>query len=289
MAYGRNYYPDQQVFIGEAGDSAEELKGVQSFEGSWSIPYEEMQSAGNGFVGNVIQGQLLGEVSISRFIVQADDPMTGFFETPLSGYLIYGPHESYSEVFNFGRAYIDSYSSSCSLGAVATADFTLTAYGSAGKMNPETRSYSEITPTVATADNISITTPFGGDNAIQSYDLGIAFARTVREKMGADLVPVSFLTTFPIVVSLSFTATVNEYELQNLTGALCSGIPLGFDHVNLQIDLNTCEGAKIRSFSIPSGRLISSSLSAGIGSDMEVSMEYQAEYNSIGDVEGIFS
>ena len=252
------------------------------------MPYTEMQGAGNGFIGNALNGELVGEVSVSRQIVQSNDPMTGFFETPLSGYLIYGPHQSYTEVFNFGRAYVDSYSSTCSLGEVATADFTLTAYGSAGKMNPETSGYTEITPTVATADNISITTPFGDTNAIQSYDFGIAIARATREAMGNNLAPAGFQTTFPIVVSLSFSATVNEYELQDLSGVLCSG-NAGWGYVDLRIDLNTCKGSGIRSFSIPSGRLIGSSLSAGIGSDMTVEMSYQAEYNSISDVEKIFS
>ena len=177
MSYGRNFYNDQQVFIGAQGSSVSELKGVQSFDGSWSLPYEQMVAAGYEYVGSEINGALVGEVGVSRMIVQESDPVTGLLDSSLSGYLIYGKNESYNKTFNFSQGYINSYESSCSVGEVASADFDLTVYGNIGKLNAETRSYAAIIPEVAIAANIVLTTPFGSTNAIESYSFSLGLDR----------------------------------------------------------------------------------------------------------------
>ena len=76
MAYGRNYYSDQQVFLAQQGSSVNEIKGVQSFDGSWSIPRNDILAAGYEYVGQSIEGELLGEISVSRSIIQSSDPIT---------------------------------------------------------------------------------------------------------------------------------------------------------------------------------------------------------------------
>ena len=104
MAYGRNYYPDQQVFVGAQGSSPAEIKGVQSFDGSWSAPYTQMMAAGYDFVGNELEGDLIGDVSVSRYIVTGSDPITGLMNEAVSGFLVYGSDESYDKIFNFSRS-----------------------------------------------------------------------------------------------------------------------------------------------------------------------------------------
>ena len=101
MAYGRNHYSDHQVFIGEEGSAASEIKGVQSFDGSWSIPNSDMLAAGYEFVGSEIEGSLVGEISVNRLIVEQSDPITSLFNSSIDGYLIYGKNESFDKVFNF--------------------------------------------------------------------------------------------------------------------------------------------------------------------------------------------
>jgi hypothetical protein len=284
MAYGRNFYPDQRVFVGEAGASTEELHGVQSFDGSWERPYESMNVLGyGGFVGNAMTGPLVGNVSISRLIVDSNDPVTGMLETPISGYLVYGPDQSNGEFFNFKSAYIDSYESSCAIGEVVSNDITMTAYGEIGKINSETPSSSSITATPAIASNISLTAPFGSTNCIQSYSLNINIDRTDSQLI-SQFYPTGFFTTFPIVVSLDFDMKVKDYEVENIYDLICSN-PTS----DLRIDLETCEGSGIRSFHIESGELIGSAISAGIGDDMTVSLRYEAFYGSVSGVEQIFS
>lgn len=285
MAYGRNYYPDQQVFVGALGSAATELKGVQSFDGSWSIPYDQMMAAGYDFVGTEVGGELVGEVSVSRFIISTGDPITGLLDTPISGYLIYGKNESYDKVFNFKRGYITSYESSCAIGDVASADFGLTVYGDIGKTSSESRSYTEIDPEAAIAGNISLTTDFGSTNAIQSYSLNIDFSRNPVHKIGEMLAPTEFTTDLPIEATVDFEAIVNDYEVENIRNVICSGFIS-----DLTIDLNTCSGTDIRTFKICNAKLINSSITAGIGDDMSVSLSYEGYYNSVtGAVAGVFS
>jgi hypothetical protein len=285
MAYGRNFYPDQQVFIGQLGSSVEELKGVQSFDGGWSVPYEQMMAAGHDYIGNEVNGELVGEVSVSRSIVSSEDPVTGLLNGPVSGYLVYGTTQSYDKVFNFNRGYITSYDSSCSLGDVASCDFGLTAYGGIGKISNESRSYTAITPTVATANNIAVTTDFGSTNAIQSYSLSIAFDRAPVNKIGESFSPTDFTTNLPVVANVSFDFLVNDFEAQNVRESICGDFTS-----NLILALNTCPGSNIRTFTLNNASLLDTSLQAGIGDNMTVSVTYDAYYNSVtGAVDAILS
>ena len=283
MAYGRNFYPDQRVFIGEAGVSTEELHGVQSFDGSWEVPYESLDVMGHGFVGNTLNGFLVGNVAVSRFIVNSSDPITGLLDTSLSGYLVYGPHQSNAEFFNFKSAYVDSYECSCAIGDVVSNDITMTAYGEIGKINSETPPSSSITATPAIASNISLTTPFGSTNCIQSYSLNINLPRVASEYVG-EYYSSQFLTEVPIVVSLDFDMVVKDYEVKNLYDFICER-----STSELRIDLETCDGSGIRSFHIESGELMGSAVSADIGDNMTVSVNYEAFYNSVSGVQQIFS
>ena len=276
MAYGRNYYPDQQVFIGELEGTPQEIKGVQSFDGSWSIPYEQMMAGGYDFVGSEVQGELVGEVNVERYVISGGDPITGLINDPISGFLIYGKNESYDKVFNFKRGYINSYESSCSIGGVASCNFGLTAYGGIGNINSETRSYTEFTPEIATAGNINLTTDFGSTNAIQSYSLSISFERSPVPKVGEMFEPTDFTTALPIVANVSLEALVNDIELQNIKDVICSGFAQ-----DLTIALNKCSGSNIMTFTLNDAKLIDSSITAGIGDDMSVSLNYAAYYNSI--------
>ena len=276
MAYGRNYYPDQQVFVGAQGSTAEEVKGVQSFNGSWSAPYNQMMAAGYDFVGNELEGELVGEVGVSRYIITGNDPITGLMDNAISGFLVYGSDESYDKVFNFSQGYITSYESTCSIGEIATCDFGLTAYGGIGKMQSQARSYTEIIPEAARANYINLTTDFGSTNAIQSYSLGISLDRSPVNKIGDMFAPSEFVTSLPVTANISFDVLVHDFEVENIRNIICTG-----GTSNIAINLNKCEGVNIRSFTLNNAVLLDSSLDAGIGSDMTVSLTYEAYYNSV--------
>ena len=288
MAQGRNFYNDQLVFIGDPNAlPLNELHGVQTFDGNWSIPRSPMLAAGYGFVGTVIEGELQGEVSVSRLIVSSGDPITGLLGASLSGYLVYGTGESFNKSFNFSQGYVTSYESSCSIGEVATCDFSLTAYGSAGKNSDiPSNTYTEITPSVATSNSIVLTTPFGTTNCVQSYSFSLGLDRSPTYRMGDKFKPSTFETQLPIVGSLDFEVTVDDYEVKEIMDAVCS---TGFVD-NLSIALNEkCSGSLIRNFTLNNAELVNSSISAGIGNNLTVTLGYTANYNSISALTGIFT
>jgi hypothetical protein len=285
MAYGRNYYSDHQVFIGEEGSTASEIKGVQSFDGSWSIPNSDMLAAGYEFVGSEIEGSLVGEISVNRLIVEQNDPITLLFNSSIDGYLIYGKNESFNKVFNFKKSYINGYDSSCSIGEIATADFSMSAYGGIGKINSESRSYTNISATPAIANSIILTTPFGSTNGIQSYSLSLSIDRDPVYKMGDMFIPSQFNLSTPIKITTSFDMLVNDYESKNLFDAICSN-----DFIDdLSIELKTCENVTIQTFTLTGSRIKDSSVSASIGSNMTASISYESNYSEIEDLGAVFS
>lgn len=282
MAYDRNFYNDQQVFI-----NGNELKGVQSFDGSWSVPNTNMMAAGYEFVGSEIEGQLVGEVSVSRNIVTGQDPITGMMHTPVSGYLLYGPHQAKNKSFNFNNGYINSYSSSCSIGEIATADFSLTAYGDIGTGLITDTSYEEIAPIVATANSMTLNTSFGSTNAIQSYSFDFSIGVTPVYRIGDMFSPSKFYTETPITTSTSFEIVANEYEIKNLLDAVCSD-----DFIeNISFSLNEkCSSTPIRTFTLNNAKLIDSSISAGIGDNLSISLGFENQFSSVtGLVDQVFS
>ena len=203
MAY-RNFYGDQFVFI-----EGSELKGVQSFDGEWSIPKTNMLAAGYEYVGSEIEGTLEGNVSVNRFVVDSSDPITGYLGSEINGELIYGANQSTDKSFYFDKGFINSYSSNCSVGQIATANFGLTAYGSIGSTNSTNSqknlaSYSSITPKVASSNSMTLNTSFGSTNAIQSYDFNISLDVNPIYKMGSMFLPSKFEIITPILISTKF-------------------------------------------------------------------------------------
>lgn len=282
MVYKRNIYQDQQVFL-----NGVELKGVQSFDGSWSVPNSPMIAAGYGYVGSEIEGELVGEVSVSRNIITGQDPVTGMIGSMVSGYLLYGVDQQKNKSFNFNNGYINSYSSSCSIGEVATSDFSLTSYGNIGSGVITDTSYQDINPIVATANSMTLNTSFGSTNAIQSYDLSFSLDVTPVYKMGDMFVPSKYEVASPITVSTNFEIFANEYEIKNLIDAVCSSEFVE----NISFSLNEkCNSNPIRSFTLNNAKLTSSNITAGIGNNLGISLGFENQFTDISDlVSQVFS
>lgn len=282
MAYSRNSYYDQSVYI-----NGSEIKGVQSFDGSWSVPNTPMLAAGYEYVGSEIEGELVGEVSVSRQIISNTDPIPNLIGSSINGYLLYGANYSRNASFNFSQGYIKSFSSSCSIGEVATSDFSITAYGGIGSGAITNTSYTPITPKVATANSMTLNTSFGSTNAIQSYDFDLALSIKPIYKMGDMFVPSDFDIETPITSRINFNLFANEYEIKNLLDSLCSD-----DFIeNLSIALNEdCDGPEITSFNFDNAKLIDSSISSSIGDNLSISLGYEKHYSSAEEVKNsIFS
>lgn len=281
MAYRRNLYQDQSVYI-----NGSEIKGVQSFEGSWSVPNSPMLAGGHEYVGNEIEGELVGDISVSRQIITGSDTIPSLLGSPVSGYLLYGADYSRNASFNFKKGYITSYQSSCAIGEVATSDFSLTAYGGIGKGSISDTSYSPIAPTAAIANSMTLNTSFGSTNAIQSYDFDLSLNVRPIYKMGDMFVPSKFEIEAPLVSKINFSIFANDYEIKELFDAICS-----VDFIeDLSITLNQkCDGPEITSFTFDDAKLVDSSISSSVGENLSINLGYEKYYSSAGEAfSGIF-
>ena len=277
MAY-RNFYGDQFVFI-----EGSELKGVQSFDGEWSIPKNNMLAAGYEYVGSEIEGVLEGKVSVNRFVVSSNDPVVGHLGSEINGELVYGTNQSTNKSFYFDKGFIDSYSSNCSVGQIATANFGLTAYGSVGSTNSSNSkkqnvSYNQITPKVGVANSMTLNTSFGNTNAIQSYDFNISLDANPVYKLGSMFMPSKFEIITPILISTNFEITAKDYEIENMYHSICSS---NFVE-NLSFSLNEkCDGPTIQSFTLNNAELVGSSISANIGDNLSISLDFENKFDDI--------
>jgi hypothetical protein len=274
MVYKRNIYDDQFVVI-----NGSQLKGVQSFNGNWSLPKNNMTAAGYESVGSEVEGAIVGEVSVDRLIVNGSDPIPPLLGSSINGELIYGPNQAANKSFYFNVGYINSYSSSCSIGEIATSNFGLTAYGNVGeKGSASSASYAPYSPKVASANSMTLSTSFGDTNAIQSYDLNLSLNVNPIYKIGSMFIPSKFEIATPIVIETSFEIFANEYEIKNLMDGIC-----GTDFVeNLSISLNEkCDGPAIETFTLNNAELIDASINATIGSNLSISLQFQNLYSDI--------
>lgn len=278
MAYQRNFYGDQYVFI-----NGNELKGVQSFNGSWSIPQASMTAAGYEYIGTEIEGDLSGEISIDRLTIDSNDPIINLLGQSFYGELIYGPENSKNKSFYFDKGYINSYESNCSIGEIAQSNFSILAYGNIGStssLNSKkgTASYTAPSPKIASANSMTLSTSFDSTNAVQSYSFKVDMDVNPIYKMGNMFIPSKFEISTPIVVSTDFEIFANDYEVKNLYNGICSN---SFKE-DLFFSLNEkCGGSEISSFTLNNAELTASSISAGIGNNLSISLSFENKFDDI--------
>ena len=279
--YGRNIYPDQDVYIGVSGDSSlGRLLGVQGFDGDWTLPLNNMLAGGYGPIGESVDGAIEGSVSVSRLITRTSDPITGLLAHSISGFLSYGSNKDKS--FGFSQAYVNSFSSTCAVGDVATADFGLTVYGGISNQGaPKSDTVKDVA--VARAGNISLNVAGYQTNAIQSYSFSFDIERTPLQTLGNNYRPTEFVLSYPIEVNVEFDLVVNDYETSGIYDLIC------FPHKeDLTIALNDCNGSGIRTFFIEQARFAGYNTTSSVGDNMTVSISYIKNLKNSGDLPGLF-
>ena len=282
MAYYRNKYEDQNVYI-----SGYKLRGVQSFDAGFEIPYEPIKVAGIGYLDYSINSNLEGSFNVSRFISSTGgDPLTGMFNTPLSGHLSYiggGPGAgSESLSLGFTNGYINSYSSTCAVGQIATLDFGVTVYGDMGAQVPTApEGTNNDTLMVARQGDITLLNVSGEKtNRVQSYDYRITIPRKPIYTLGSGLEPGLFNIDYPIVVDLAFNIDVDDFEAQDMHDLLCDQ-PKG----DICIILSGCGGSsKLQEFHAPCPVFLGIQQNSSIKDLLSVDIKYKSYINHISGV-----
>ena len=267
MSSERIVHDQQQVYI-----FGERLRGVQSCSASWSAPEAYVNSIGvtGGTVGSVVEEALRADFEVERLMITPHDPMIDFFDRiDLSGEIHYG---SAGNNFAFNGGYVTSYSCACAIGEIPSLNFAIAAYGDSGGGAPSLGRGVEKDHTIIVARPGSISLDVDGfdSNAIQSFEISLSVNKTPMSIIG-DLKPVHFVTNFPIEVDCQFTLNVQDYQSSRLFDFICNP-----KSQNLNFNFSECAGGQtIRSFFMPSAKLVDYNQSAQIGSEFQATFTYK--------------
>tara|TARA_Y100000593_G_C4298738_1_gene332174 strand:- start:1329 stop:2222 length:894 start_codon:yes stop_codon:yes gene_type:complete len=295
MSLGRIYSSDENIFLTQNGGTPEKLFGVQSVDASWDIPFQSFNAAGHGMVAYESIGEIQGSINVSRFINQpsSEDPVInyaggeGFLTGTLSGFFQYNSTNE-EQAFSFKNAKISSYSSSCSVGGIASSDFSIISYGemssSSGTATIPTRS----TVGTASAKNIFVELQgVSGNNGIQSYNLQVNLDWTALYGLGSIGQPVGYVLNYPIEVSLDFDMIVDEYTNPNVSGLICQAER---DIQDITITVTTgCDASDaVNKFFIKNAQLQSTSYQANVNDNLNASLSYVAYIKQGSDISNLF-
>ena len=275
---GRIIHDTQDVYI-----NGERLWGVQTCETGWAGPASYINAVGvqGGFVGSTVEESLQANFDVQRLMITPHDPLITLFDrTDVSGEISYGD----SETFSFNTAFINSYSSSCQIGAIPSLDFGLTAYGDSGSSVPKMAQTPELDDTVIIAMPGSMVLDVDGydTNRVQSFDFSITVDRDPINIIG-QLHPHNFLIKYPIQVDCRFVIHVDDYESTNLWRYACSP-----KEQNLNLIFKDCSrDVEVRKFYMPAARLLEYSQSGNINTDLEATLTYKSLLTDIKDIEKV--
>lgn len=122
---------EQRVIINN-----DELRGVQSVDGSYSINQKAINIAGVGFVDSIVNSPMVGNFSISRKMTGADPLLVKnslnkyrFDEEDFTGVILYDKGD---KGFGFTQGRVSSYSVTCNAGEIPEMQTNITVYGNMG-------------------------------------------------------------------------------------------------------------------------------------------------------------
>jgi hypothetical protein len=260
--FGRNIYADQQLVINQ-----QVLSGVTDFNGDFDIPYENVDLLGGDFASE-IQGETSRNISISRFLIQADPLKYLTGEAFCNGFVNY---KDYS--FGFLSGYLTNYSASCAVGDIATIATDFIVYGNIGGGITQPILPSENTDNIYVANygNIFVSASQGQTNRIISFEYNVSCERIPIFLLG-NFNPGHVFLKKPVIIDLNLTLEVDDYESSNIQNLLCNP-----EIQDITIDLKNCDNSQIiESFYAPNSRLVSSSYNSSIDEAASVEMTFRS-------------
>ena len=273
MGYFRNIYGDQNVYI-----SGEKLRGVQSVNASFEIPYDPIKAAGIGYLNYTINSNLEGSFNVNRYVVSNEDPLSGLLGSEISGHIHYGTGAK-PLLLSFNKGYVNSYSSSCAVGNVPNLDFGVVAYGdmgsgvSTGIEKPNSETIAIARPGDITLSGVSGHTT----NRVQSYSYNISIPRKPIYTLGSGLEPDLFNIDYPIEIDLSFDMHVDDFEVENMHDLLCDQ-----PKNDISIILSGCNiDYFLRKFIAPKPLFLGIDQNSSINDELSVTLKYKSYINDV--------
>lgn len=268
--YSRKTYGDLNVNL-----NGYTISGIQSFDGSYELPNENVLSYGYG-VARAVNNNIIGNISFEKYIVGQDN-LFSLISGSISGFLNYD-----GGVFGFNKGYINSYTVEANVNDKPTLNVNFTAYGNVGSgisgghiQSPVTWYYQTVTRgDVSLNINNQETT-----NRVTNFNYSININRKPIYLLGEQS-PSYVLVTWPIEVTTSFILELDNYQFQEISGQVCS--PKEKDIV---IQLRACGSTGIvATYKAPRAKLLGESINGSIGQNTSVNITYKSYVNSFSEL-----
>jgi hypothetical protein len=297
MAYGRILYGEELIFLEGSG-----LRGVQSVDTNFNIPFEPVVFGGNMFAGATIKSSKpTSSFSFDSLVVNSGrfDPIVGMplWDSPISGVLhsqiepLGGdPGSVPTGNWSFTSGYISKYSSSCAVAEVAATSCEIRIFGDVDSTKPENLfpSAEKIDEdnqfiNIAKAGDITLVNVTGQDsNRIQSYSYNLTINRLDSDHLGGNYRNTIHDVMYPIEVDLSFVIDVDNMEPPLLSSLLCNP-----DLEDITIQLGDCskpDSGPIRSFLIENPILVSMQETSSISEPLQAQLTYKSYIKNINNL-----
>lgn len=297
MAYGRILYGEELVFLQGSG-----LRGVQSVDANFDIPFEPIVFGGNMFESAVLKNSKpTAAFGIDGLVVNSGqlDPIVGMplWDSPISGVLHSTPDAGGASVTNwsFTSGYISNYSSSCSVGEVPTTSCDIRVFGDVDNKAPDVlfTSPSKIDEAdqfinVARPGDITLINVTGQDsNRIQSYSYNLTINRLDVDHLGGKYKNNIHDIMYPIEVELSFVIDVDDIEPPLLSELLCNQ---DLDDITIQLgDCKSDHPEPIRTFVIENPILVSMEETSSISEELQAQITYKSYVKNINNLASLIS
>ncbi len=242
---------ESKFFIDEYG-----LSGIRDWEASYSVPQQTINALGAGFVRNVYNGPLQGNLSFTRDMIFNSDPVLSYTgDAALSGTLIYDTYldQGTEKVFGFTEGYLTNYSVSCGVGGVPTVDSSFVSFGRfgsgirGGDLDFSGNKHLDTSrgAVVGFANQGSIRCSFGQSTTnrvtqvSQTYGIEREPVYTLNQKSfsdltgGAGFTPAEVITHYPVEVTTNMTVEVDDFETANIMDTIRSG---HYETINVKVD-----------------------------------------------------
>lgn len=253
------------------------ISGIQSFDAGYTLPNDIDLAYGYGTARSYNQN-IIGNVLFSKLIVGQDNLFNLISGANFSGFLNYG-----GGLFGFNKAQINSLSVQADVGSKPSLSLDITAYGNVGSGVSGSNLTSPVTwnyVSIARGDISLSIDQQERTNRVTSFNYTINANRNPRYLLGENS-PSYILTEWPVEIVSTFTIEIDNYQFQEISGAVCSP-----KEKDLLLTLRSCGSTGIvTSFYSPRAKLISENLSSNIGGNLSVNVSYRSYINGWKELE----
>lgn len=251
------------------------ISGVQSFNGSYELPNENILSYGGG-IFRATNENVIGNISFEKLVVGADN-LFDLISGSITGHLYYQ-----TGYFGFNKGYVNTYTVEAQVNEIPTINVNLTAFGQVGSGIAAPENPSPVTWFKQSVNHGGIALNIDGQeltNRVTNFTYSISIPRIPRYFLG-EKSPSIVLVNWPISVETTFSIDIDTYQFQEISGAVCNP-----KQKDLILTLQACNSTEIvMQFKAPRSMLLAESVRGGTNQNLSVTATYRTFINQFSEL-----